>query len=1025
VRNLRICGTDPFAAPNGLWDYTDSFDSSGRQLSYTNSLGNIQFKRQAGTGLLTNYLDLMGYSTTNIWNTNSCALLQNIDPLALTNSWSYDSSFLYVQRFTNAVGTVAQFAYDASGNLTNYIDTANNTTRFTYDGHGNRTSVVDANSHTALFGYDGSGNLTSVTNAVTNVWRFGYDGLGRLTAMTNQLSQTNGVVWDARSRLTQLRDAFGKTNSLGYDANGNCTSWTNALGYVRKHGYDAANRLTNVTLPASSAAFWSFGYDKMGNLTRITNALGYTNSLGYDSVNRLTSLTNAVNKVWNLALNANGWRTQGVDPNTHTNQFGYDAEGRITAWTNGLQNKVQYQYSGLHRLTNIIDARNNALGFVYQDCCADRLTQIRFAASDLEQFQYDPAGNRTNFINRAGNQVKYVYDNANRLTEKDFVSAADVMKFAYDAANRLTNAVWTAGASTTNSSLALAYDAAGRLTNETQIVGTAASKTVGYEYFDDGRRKRLVYPDGGYITYEYNSNGWLSAIKDSGTTTIVSYLYDAAGYRTNRTLGNNSFTVYQYDAAEHLTNLVNKTVSGGVTNTLSSYAYGYDSAGNRTWVKRSSSRGDVYKYDAADQVTNVVYDATAPDGTPGSGTNQVSYRIDAAGNWTNLVQVVPGTSTNTTVYQVNALNQYTNIAGTGYNYDLNGNFTGDAGGQKNYSYDYENRLKSGYIVSVNYTYTYDALGRWVGRQWAGAWSRYYYAGWQLIDERDGSGNQVAKYVYGPGLDEPIRMTRSGTAYYYHVDGLGNITEVTDASGNLVEQYSYDVYGTPTMRNSGGTVITSSAIGNRWLSQGRDWDNGTKLYNYRYRIYNPSIGRFMQTDPLRSVAGQLRRVVGGANLYRFVGNTPLNRLDRHGLQGSLIPPQGTPMVPGGFFGGSIINDPNDLGDINNEINHGPELDGEGGGSLFDLFFDWLIGFIHPTPEPTPAQLEWDMNFGPLNPLWPPPGGPFMIPARPANAPPTPKETPGLPCPPGTQPGLGKLPPYSGGPRNGPPAIIIIR
>jgi YD repeat-containing protein len=381
--NWKVTGTNY----NGLWDYTDSFDSSGRQLSYTNSLGNIQFKRQSGTGLLTNYLDLMGYSTTNIWNTNSCALLQNIDPLALTNSWSYDSSFLYVQRFTNAVGTVAQFAYDASGNLTNYIDTANNTTRFTYDSHGNRTSVVDANSHTALFGYDGSGNLTSVTNAVTNVWRFGYDGLGRLTAMTNQLSQTNGVVWDARSRLTQLRDAFGKTNSVGYDANGNCTSWTNALGYVRKYGYDAANRLTNITLPASGAAFWSLGYDKMGNLTRITNALGYTNSLGYDSRNRLTSLTNAVNKVWNLALNANGRRTQAVDPNTHTNQFGYDADGRLTSWTNGLQNKIQYQYSGLHRLTNIIDARNNALGFVYQDCCADRLTQIRFAASDLEQFK--------------------------------------------------------------------------------------------------------------------------------------------------------------------------------------------------------------------------------------------------------------------------------------------------------------------------------------------------------------------------------------------------------------------------------------------------------------------------------------------------------------------------------------------------------------------------------------------------------------------------------------------------------------
>jgi hypothetical protein len=55
--------------------------------------------------------------------------------------------------------------------------------------------------------------------------------------------------------------------------------------------------------------------------------------------------------------------------------------------------------------------------------------------------------------------------------------------------------------------------------------------------------------------------------------------------------------------------------------------------------------------------------------------------------------------------------------------------------------------------------------------------------------------------------------------------LGNITEVTDANGALVEQYTYDIYGTPTIRNSGGTVIATSAINNRWLFTGRDWDAG--------------------------------------------------------------------------------------------------------------------------------------------------------------------------------------------------------
>ena len=60
----------------------------------------------------------------------------------------------------------------------------------------------------------------------------------------------------------------------------------------------------------------------------------------------------------------------------------------------------------------------------------------------------------------------------------------------------------------------------------------------------NGRRKRLTYPDATYITYEYNTKGWLTAIKDGGTNSIVTYDYDAAGRRTKRTLENNTFTVY-------------------------------------------------------------------------------------------------------------------------------------------------------------------------------------------------------------------------------------------------------------------------------------------------------------------------------------------------------------------------------------------------------------------------------------------------------------------------------------------------
>jgi RHS repeat-associated protein len=130
----------------------------------------------------------------------------------------------------------------------------------------------------------------------------------------------------------------------------------------------------------------------------------------------------------------------------------------------------------------------------------------------------------------------------------------------------------------------------------------------------------------------------------------------------------------------------------------------------------------------------------------------------------------------------------------------------------------------------------------------------YYAGWQLIAEYNGAGTLQRKYVYGSGIDEPFRMTASNTNYYYHADGLGSITEVTDVNGNLVEQYRYDVYGTPTMYNAGGSVIGALALGNRMLFTARDRDVDTGWYNYRYRYLNSSLGRFVQSDPIRTGGG---------------------------------------------------------------------------------------------------------------------------------------------------------------------------
>ena len=56
---------------------------------------------------------------------------------------------------------------------------------------------------------------------------------------------------------------------------------------------------------------------------------------------------NAMNKVWDFTLNANGWRTQVSDPLSRLTKFGYDQGGRLTSTTNALSQVVSLQYEGV------------------------------------------------------------------------------------------------------------------------------------------------------------------------------------------------------------------------------------------------------------------------------------------------------------------------------------------------------------------------------------------------------------------------------------------------------------------------------------------------------------------------------------------------------------------------------------------------------------------------------------------------------------------------------------------------------
>ena len=113
-----------------------------------------------------------------------------------------------------------------------------------------------------------------------------------------------------------------------------------------------------------------------------------------------------------------------------------------------------------------------------------------------------------------------------------------------------------------------------------------------------------------------------------------------------------------------------------------------------------------------------------------------------------------------------------------------------------------------------------------------------------------------------------------TNYYYLKDLANTVLALANSSGSIVESYVYDAYGNVTIKNGSGNVIPTSAYGNRFLFQGREYDYTTQLYHFRARWYDPETGRWLSNDPIG--------ISGGLNLYAFCSNDPVNFVDPIGL-----------------------------------------------------------------------------------------------------------------------------------------------
>ena len=169
--------------------------------------------------------------------------------------------------------------------------------------------------------------------------------------------------------------------------------------------------------------------------------------------------------------------------------------------------------------------------------------------------------------------------------------------------------------------------------------------------------------------------------------------------------------------------------------------------------------------------------------------------------------------------------------------------------------------------NINIRYAYLPNGDRIMRANSTDTEYYLYDREDRIGDYDENGNLLIAYTHGPGIDEPLAMTISGSTYFYIPDIQGSIRAIVDMNGNLMASYVYDVWGTLISYN--GTLAEK----NDYLYTGREYDWETGIYYYRARSYDAEIGRFLQQDP--------EGMVDGPNMYVYVKNDPGNGVDAWG------------------------------------------------------------------------------------------------------------------------------------------------
>lgn len=876
---------------------TYEYDGYGNLTKMTNSLGHVILYTYDALGNRLSVTDANGNTTLYQYNTMN-RLVQITYPDGSTTGYQYDARGNIIS-LTDAKGTTTTFAYDVLDNLTRLSDPYGNKIIYTYDEMGNRIQqeIFDPDQNLISFTtyqYNVDGKLIQIEDAEGDADTYAYDPVGNRISSTDGNGHTTTYTYDANHRMIASTDPKNQTTHYEYDSLGNLTRLTDAKGDMTSFAYDALSRVVGKNAPDTGLT--NYTYDPVGNLMTKRDAAGEVTTYQYDALNRLihtgfSDPNQDIQYIYDTGTNGIGKLSEMKAPSSITT-YQYNTLGQVMTETNEIDSKsiaMHYQYDENGNILEMTYPSGRKIGYAYD--LNNRIVNITSQTGGttdpvIGSAAYLPFGPITSYnhgnglttqmdyyqnfsikniqINPLSIHRTYGYDAAQNVTWIDINNPSlQTFDYAYDSINQLTSADGSWG------NLLFSYDNMGNRTTKTADAGVtdyaytankiSAISGITSDHFTHNAKGNLTSND--RFQYMYDLNNRLTSIQNVSQT-IADYTYDGEGKRVKKQVGDED-TYYLYDQQGHL-------ISEIKGNDYMDYIYMGDML-----VARGESTTDQTSYDmhlptgwsmislpVADDasVSSLFPDAVV---VYGYNSNKGYFRAkedDALqpgkGYWILLDQDQTYTLTG------RPIPSYTlPLDGAGW-----AMIGGCTSGARPTTDSCNIVVIYKYVQGAGYQRVLESEDLQPGE---GYWILWSDVGSQCELRVDTTGS-LAKLATEESSD-----TNSDYILFYHLDHLNTPILMTDQDGTIVWEAEYSPFGKAIIDedpDGDGKLVM-----NNLRFPGQYYDTESGLYYNMMRYYNPDTGRYLTPDPIGFTGG-------GLNLYRYVGNNPVNLVDPWGLCG---------------------------------------------------------------------------------------------------------------------------------------------